>query len=388
MNWREILAYEFLGNTVRDFLIFAGILLFGFIFKTVLSRLLSRILYKLVNRFTAGEDNQQAFKRLLIQPLEVLLFLVFMYFAFVALNYPLDPTEIRDGDHIIKAFAFRTYQVFVIVALTWVILRFVDFIGLIFKLRAEKTASKLDDQLVPFFKDFSKVLIVLFSFLAMLGLVFGVNVAGLVAGLGVGGLAIAFAAKESLENLLASFTIFLDQPFVVGDLVQVAELVGVVEKIGFRSTRIRTLEKSFVTLPNKFMIDKPLDNLTLRTFRRAKFDISLTYHTSSEQMRAITRDIQAFIDSHPRTNSDGRVRFLNLASHSKDVMVLYFVDTMDWNEYIDVKEEINYKIVEIVGRHGAAFAMPTQTLYLKRPSQNPPTTTLERPSYTRESDME
>ena len=388
MNWREILAYEVLGNTVRDFLIFAGILLFGFIFKTVLSRLLSRILYKIVNRFTAGEDNQQAFKRLLIQPLEVLLFLVFLYFAFLALNYPLDPTEIRDGDHFIKTFAFRTYQVFVIVALTWVIMRFVDFIGLIFKLRAEKTASKLDDQLVPFFKDFSKVLIVLFSFLAMLGIVFGVNVAGLVAGLGVGGLAIAFAAKESLENLLASFTIFLDQPFVVGDLVQVAELVGVVEKIGFRSTRIRTLEKSFVTLPNKFMIDKPLDNLTLRTFRRAKFDISLTYDTTSEQIRAITRDIQAYIDAHPRTNQDGRARFLTLASHSKDVMVLYFVDTMDWNEYIDVKEEINYKIVEIVARHGAVFALPTQTLHLQRSSPHPSTTTPAMHSYLRESDME
>jgi len=388
INWREILAYEFLGNTVTEFLLFAGILLFGFIFKTVLSRLLSKILYRLVNRFTNG-DKQPAFKRLLIQPLEVLLFLVFLYLAFTVLDYPLDPTEIRKGDHFIKTFAFRTYQVFVIVSLTWVILRFVDFIGLVFKHRAEKTASKLDDQLVPFFKDFSKVLIVIFAFLSMLGIVFGVNVAGLIAGLGVGGLAIAFAAKESLENLLASFTIFLDQPFVVGDLVQVGELLGVVEKIGFRSTRIRTLEKSFVTLPNKYMIDKPLDNLTLRTFRRAMFDINLTYDTTSEQIRAITRDIQGYIDSHPRTNEDGRIRFLKLGPHSKDIMVLYFVDTMDWNEYIDVKEEINYKIVEIVNRHGAEFAFPTQTLHLERASHKAP-----RPSsaalytHAKESDIE
>jgi MscS family membrane protein len=387
MNWRKILAYEFLGNTVQEFLLFAGILLIGFIFKAVLSKLLSRILYKLlVDRFTE-EDSQAAFKRLLIQPLEVLLFLVFLYFAFLVLDYPLDPTEIREGDHFIKAFAFRTYQVFVIVALTWVILRFVDFVGMIFKSRTEKTASKLDDQLVPFFKDFSKVLIVIFSFLAMLGIVFGVNVAGLVAGLGVGGLAIAFAAKESLENLLASFTIFLDQPFVVGDLVQVGELVGVVEKIGFRSTRIRTLEKSFVTLPNKHMIDKPLDNLSLRTFRRAMFDINLTYDTTSEQIRAITRDIQEYIDNHPRTNQDGRIRFLKLGAHSKDVMVLYFVDTMDWNEYIDIKEEINYKIVEIVERHGAEFAFPTQTLHLQRTAPKPHTASPDAFPYFEKSDL-
>ncbi|MCJ8166850.1 mechanosensitive ion channel family protein [Pontibacter sp. E15-1] len=388
MNWREILAYEFLGNTVQEFLIFAGILLFGFIFKTLLSRLLSGVLYKLVNRFSNGNDNQSAFKHLLIQPLEVLLFLFFLYFAFLVLDYPLDPTEIRKGDPFVKTFAFRTYQVFVIVALTWVVLRFVDFVGLIFKHRAEQTASKLDDQLVPFFKDFSKVLLVIFSFLSMLGLVFGVNVAGLVAGLGVGGLAIAFAAKESLENLLASFTIFLDQPFVIGDLVQVGELLGVVEKIGFRSTRIRTLEKSFVTLPNKFMIDKPLDNLTLRTFRRAKFDINLTYGTTSEQIRAISREIQEYIDHHPRTNQEGRIRFLNLGAHSKDVMILYFVDTMDWNEFIDVKEEVNYKIVEIVERNGAEFAFPTQTLHLQRPTHTPPLTAASPYPAAKESDME
>ncbi|WP_162053983.1 mechanosensitive ion channel family protein [Pontibacter pamirensis] len=385
MNWREVLAYEFLGNTVAEFLIFVGILLIGLLFKTILSRLLSRLLYKLIDRFTEGDD-QAAFKRLLLQPLEVLLLLVFLYFAFLVLNYPLDPTEIREGDHFLKTFAFRTYQVFVIVALTWVILRFADFVGMVFKIRTEKTTSKLDDQLVPFFKDFAKVLIVIFAFLTMLGAVFGVNVAGLVAGLGVGGLAIAFAAKESLENLLASFTIFLDQPFVVGDLVQVGELIGVVEKIGFRSTRIRTLEKSFVTLPNKHMIDKPLDNLTLRTFRRAKFDINLTYDTTSEQIRAITRDIQDFIDQHPRTNQDGRIRFLSLGAHSKDVMVLYFVDTMDWNEYIDIKEEINYKIVDIVERHGAEFAFPTQTLHLQRADPKRLQTT-DNDTYFSESDL-
>ncbi|MFD2513892.1 mechanosensitive ion channel family protein [Pontibacter locisalis] len=365
MNWREILEYQFLGNTVTEYLISAGILLFGFIFKTVLSKIVSSILFKLVKRFS-HEDNLPEFRRLLIKPLEVLLFLVFLYLAFQVLDYPLDPSDLRKNDPFLKTFMFRTYQVFVIVALGWVILRFVDFIGLIFKHRAEKTSSKLDDQLVPFFKDFSKVMVVIFAFLIMLGAVFDVNVAGLVAGLGVGGLALAFAAKESLENLLASFTIFLDQPFVVGDLVQVGELIGVVEKIGFRSTRIRTLEKSFVTLPNKHMIDKPLDNLTLRTFRRAKFDINLTYDTTSEQIRAITRDIQEFIDSHPRTNQEGRIRFLSLGAHSKDIMILYFVDTMDWNEFIDIKEEINFKIVEIVERHGADFAFPTQTLYLQR----------------------
>lgn len=379
------LRHEFLGNSVAEYLISAAILLFGFIFKTLFSRLISGLMYRLGSKLWA-EANLPEFRRLLIQPLEVLLFLVFLYLAFQVLDYPLNSRDLREGDPFLKTFLFRTYQVFVIVALTWVLLRFVDFVGLVFTYRTEKTASKLDDQLVPFFKDFSKVIVVIFSFLVILGSVFAVNVTGLVAGLGVGGLAIAFAAKESLENLLASFTIFLDQPFMAGDLVQVGDIIGVVEKVGFRSTRLRTLEKSFVTVPNKLMIDKPLDNLTLRTFRRAKFDINLTYDTTSEQIRKITRDIQEYIDNHPRTNEDGRVRFLSLGAHSKDVMVLYFVDTMDWNDFIDIKEEINYRIVEIVEKHGAEFAFPTQTLYLQNQGGKPQPSTEK--SYFGGSDLE
>jgi MscS family membrane protein len=378
--WRDILQYEFLGNTVTNFLWFAGILLFGFIFKTLLSKLLSGLLYRLVKRFSS-EENLPTFRRLLIQPLEVVLFLVFLYFAFQVLQPPLNPTQdTKDGAPFIRIFVFRTYQVFVIVAVTWVISRFIDFVGLIFQHRTEKTASKLDDQLVPFFKDFIKVLVIIFAALVMLGTVFGLNVGAFVAGLGVGGLAIAFAAKESLENLLASFTIFLDHPFVIGDLVEVGGITGTVEKIGFRSTRIRTLDKTFVTVPNKFMIDKPLNNMTLRTFRRVNFDITLTYDTTSAQLKAITTDLQDFIDKHPKTNLDGVVRFQSLADSSKNIMVLYFVESMDWNQYVDVKEEVAFKVIEVVERHGADFAFPSQTLYMQYPQKGP--ATIPQPSFS------
>lgn len=362
---RAYLSYEFLGNTVAAYLWAAAILLFGFIFKTLLSKLITGIIFKLVKRF-ADEEGQVSLKRFLIQPLEMVVFLVFLFLAVNVLSYP-----IGFGGPILQMLLFRIYQIFIIAAITWVITRFIDFVGLVFQRRASRTASKLDDQLVPFFIDFLKVMIYIFAFLVVLGSVFNVNVAGMVAGLGVGGLAIAFAAKESLENLLASFTIFLDHPFVVGDLVEVGGITGVVEKIGFRSTRIRTLEKTFVTVPNKSMIDKPLNNLSLRTFRRVQFDVNLTYDTSSAQIKAITTELQEFIDNHPQTNQDGRIRFQNLGASSKDVMVLYFVEALDWNEFINIKEEVAYKIVEIVEKHGADFAFPTQTLHLFNESQKP-----------------
>ncbi|WP_181304938.1 mechanosensitive ion channel family protein [Rufibacter sp. XAAS-G3-1] len=362
----DILRFVFLGNTVQQYLIFMGIMLSGFLFKTVVSGLLSTILFKGIIKRINQEVTNEEFKRLLVTPLEVLAFLVFLYVAFEQLNYPPQLGLPGKEELGLKRVLQRIYSIFLICSLTWVTMRLVDFFGMMFSKRAAKTLSKLDDQLVPFFVDFTKVIIVIIGFFVILGAVFKVNVAGMVAGLGVGGLAIAFAAKESLENLLASFTIFLDHPFVVGDLVQVGEITGTVEKIGFRSTRIRTLEKSYVTLPNKSMIDKPLDNLTLRTFRRVKFDIMLTYGTTSEQLKAIVADIQHFIDNYPRTNQEGRVRFMNLSPHAKEIMVLYFIDTVDWDEYINIKEEINYQIVGMVEKHGAEFAHPTQTLYVKQ----------------------
>jgi MscS family membrane protein len=368
---RTFLSEEFLGNTMSAYLWAAAILLFGFIFKTLLSKVITGIIFKLVKRF-ADEEGQISLKRFLIQPLEMVVFLVFLFLAVNVLRFPTG-----FGGPILQISLFRIYQIFIIAAITWVITRFIDFVGMMFQRRASHTTSKLDDQLVPFFKDFTKVLVYIFAFLVVLGSVFGVNVAAIVASLGVGGLAIAFAAKESLENLLASFTIFLDHPFVIGDLVEVDGITGVIEKIGFRSTRIRTLEKTFVTVPNKSMIDKPLNNLSLRTFRRVQFDVNLTYDTSSAQIKAITTELQEFIDNHPQTNQDGRIRFQNLGASSKDVMVLYFVEALDWNEFINIKEEVAYKIVEVVERHGADFAFPTQTLHVykeQRQDSPPPET--------------
>ena len=166
----------------------------------------------------------------------------------------------------------------------------------------------------------------------------------------------AFAAKESLENLIASFTIFLDRPFGVGDLVKAGEVNGTVEKIGFRSSRLRTAEKSFLTVPNKSMIDKPLDNLSLRPSRRVSFTLTLSHGTSSEQLRSIIADGVAVIDAHPKISQSSQIKFNALTQAGKEVTVEYFVDTSSYDEYLDVKEELNFRLVEVVEQHGGDFA--------------------------------
>ena len=199
-----------------------------------------------------------------------------------------------------------------------------------------------------------------------MGNIFNVNVTALATGVGIGGIAIAMASKESLENLLGSFTIFLDQPFTVGDTVTVGSVTGTVEKVGFRSTRIRTFDKSLVTLPNKNMIQAELDNLGMRPVRRVKFNVGLTYETSPDQIKVIVSEIQEMINQHEKTNQEGKVRFQEFGSSSLDILVMYFVDSPRWDDLIDVKEDVNYKIMEIVKRNNSDFAFPSTTVYLQK----------------------
>ena len=158
----------------------------------------------------------------------------------------------------------------------------------------------------------------------------------------------------------------VSRPFTVGDIVKVGAVTGVVEKVGFRSTRIRTFDKSIVTVPNKNIISTELDNLGARPVRRVKFNIGLTYDTSVENIKNIVNDIQKLIDDHPLTNQDGRVRFLNFGASSLDIMVLYYVNSPDWEDLIDAQQKINYDIIDIVNKYNCEFAFPSTSVYIEK----------------------
>ncbi len=363
---QEFLHRTFLENTIESFCWFTGIILLGLLFKKVLSKLLALFVFKFFQKYSKGVGYNKLFL-LLKKPLEVLILLITIYFAFGRLHFP-DQWNIVTIEHFgLRLIVSKLFQIFTVACITWILLRLVDFFGVVFKYRAQQTASKTDDQIVPFIKDAIKVFIIIFSFFFILGTIFELNIASLIAGLGIGGLAVALAAKESLENLFGSFTIFLDKPFVIGDLIRVGNVEGTVEKIGFRSTRIRTAEKSYVTVPNKKMVDSELDNLSLRTQRRAKFNIGLTYETTPDQFKNIIEELKLYLDNHPHIYKiETRVNLHDFDASAVNIMVMYFVDTMEYDVYLNVREEINYKIMEIVERHGSSFAYPTTSVWVKK----------------------
>jgi len=361
----EFLLTEILGNTIRDYSWFLGAVLLGFIFKRLISKYLSHLLFKVVGKKGAivGADK---FDALLTKPIGFCIMLSILYLGSSHIEYPSVWNLAKESEVGLRMLISKGFSLIYVYSIFWIILKVIDFIGLILNKRAEETENKMDDQLIPFIIEIVKIITYIFALIVVMRNIFEVDITALATGIGIGGLALAMASKESLENLLGSFTIFFDQPFTVGDIVTVGSVTGVVEKVGFRSTRIRTFDKSLVTVPNKKMIDAELDNLGLRPVRRVKFNIGLTYETSPHQIKAIVTDIQEMINLHEKTNQEGRVRFQEFGASSLDIMVMYFVDSTKWEDLINVKEDVNYKIMDIVKRHNSDFAFPSTTVYLQK----------------------
>ena len=353
----EILKTNLFGNTLKEYLFFVAIILIGLIFKKLLSKYLSNLLYKIIGE-KGNNVGIDKFDELLTKPIGFFIMLCVFYFGF---NYLEFPSFIDENFQNIFS---KLFTLIFIYAVFKIFLKVIDYIGLILKQRAALTENKMDDQLIPFATEIGRILVVIFALFFVLGNVFGINITALATGLGIGGIAIAMASKESLENLLGSFTIFFDRPFTVGDVVKAGNVTGMVEKVGFRSTRIKTFDKSVVTVPNKKMIDAELDNLGLRPVRRVKFHVGLTYSTTTEQIKKIVHDIQEMINSHKKTNEEGKVRFQEFGASSLDILILYYVNSPKWEDLIDVKEDINYKIMDIVKKHNSDFAFPSTSVYL------------------------
>jgi len=195
----------------------------------------------------------------------------------------------------------------------------------------------------------------------------GVNVTGIVASLGLGGLAFALAAKDTASNLFASIALLLDNSIRSGEWVKVAGVEGVVEYVGMRTTKIRSFQKSLYTVPNHLIANNPIENFSRRGVRRIKMGVGLTYDTNSQQVENIVLEIRDMLQRHPRISQKETllVNFNAFGDSSLDIFIYAFSNTAKWDQYLAIREDIHLKIIKIVERNGSAFAFPSQSLYLE-----------------------
>jgi MscS family membrane protein len=212
---------------------------------------------------------------------------------------------------------------------------------------------------------FVKLLVLLLATLFWLNNI-GVNITTVLAGLGVGGLAVALALQRPLEDLMGALSIFSQATLRVGDLVRYGDVVGSVEDIGLRSTRIRTLTNTVVSIPNALVAHRDIENLTCRTKIRYWPTLRLRYDTTPEQLRAITSAIVVMLEEHEAVYEEGvRARVTELAEDAILVAVHCFLRTTDFAESLEISEDLNFKILEIVRVSGAKFALPGRALYVE-----------------------
>jgi MscS family membrane protein len=347
---------KILDNSIVSIFWFFVIIIFGLLLRKFVSNKLSGVIYGFLKKHVHGVD-VQALRELLRKPIGLFIFLITFYIACKQLHYPPSwelPTEEKFG---IRYIVWKGFQLSIVISLTWILLRLADFFALVLTYRSSLTASRIDDQLIPFIKESIKFVIISMSLFIMLGAIFDVNVASLIAGLGIGGLAFALAAKDTLENLLGSFTIFLDKPFARGDLVKVGSVFGKVEKIGFRSTQIRTFERTLITLPNKKMIDAELENISMRNMIRALFPLSLRMDTSTKLIEEFISKALKSIESNPSIHSDPApfIRLEKITDTGIELQVLFFVETIDADKYQTVKQEILFSFLNIGQELGIRF---------------------------------
>jgi MscS family membrane protein len=193
----------------------------------------------------------------------------------------------------------------------------------------------------------------------------GYNVAGLLAGLGIGGLAVALAGKETLANLFGSLAVLIDQPFQVGDLIRQGGVEGTVEKIGLRSTRVRTAEGFLVSIPNQNVTTSEVTNLSARPRRREVFTIGLVYDLTAAQMEEAVKMIRAVIVAHPQT-ADVWVHWKHFGESSLDIQVVYWSKATVMKDFLDAWQDLNVGIKARLDDAGFAFAFPTRTVVLEK----------------------
>lgn len=264
----------------------------------------------------------------------------------------------------------RTIEVAIALGLLVLASRVVNVFAKVAATYALSTENKLDDQLVPLLRQAAQVVVLVVGGLYLADAL-GFDVWKLAAGVGIGGLAFALAAQDTVANLFGSFNIFVDRPFQIGDAVRIGVVEGIVEEVGFRSTRVRTYDNSLVTIPNSQITNANVDNLGLRTRRRVRLVISVTYDTPVERLEGYVEGLRAILAAHPLVLPTYEVHVNALGASSIDILALYHIDTRDFAVELKARGQNILEFIRLAEAMDISFAFPSTSLYVESTPSEP-----------------
>lgn len=347
-------SYVISGFEIWQLVMLAAILLIGYAIAYIFTFVLVRISQK-NQRF-----NKQRLQKFLLGPLRLLIVVMFFRASFDMIA----PTLVARA-------IFET-KTFLILSILWVILGVIDFV--IYRL-ADRMKRNGQDDAVVLLKPAATTIKLLAIILAIISWMnnLGYEVTTLLAGLGVGGIAVALAAQKSLENLIGSIIIYTSQPVHVGDLCKVGTTLGTVEEIGLHATQLRTLARTVVHIPNALFAAGMIENLTQRDKILYRTRLRLSYKDTPEQVRQVLTKIRELIDQHDAIyEENSRVRFLEFGEYAQELEFYAYIKTQDFAEYLEHREDINLKINDIVASVGVKLVVPAKTIDLHQSTDTLP----------------
>jgi len=331
----------------------AGLL---FVAAVLLRRAITHVIFAWLKRLAAKTTSTLDDK--LLPALETpVAWLVFVFLAFAGLEVLVLPPAV-------EVWIGQAFDVIWVAVLFWGLLRALNAVVDHLAERDVQRGMGLT-HFVPLIK---KTLAVVFIVMAALTVAqrLGVQVGAFIAGLGIGGLAFALAAQETIANFFGSLVVVMDRPFRVGEFVRIADYEGTVEDIGLRSTKLRTPARALVVIPNKAVAAETVTNYSRMPQRRVEQKIGLTYATSPAQMEAILEDIRGILRGDPEVHQEFlAVYFTGYGDSSLDIQIIYFAANPDWRKHMELRERVNLRIMRAVAARGLSFAFPTQTLHVE-----------------------
>lgn len=351
----DFLQKVYFNNTIGDYLEVVIAIVLALLIKRFLSKYLTRVLFKMGKGQWSGLS-VEALDEKLINPIERVFMIIVVIVSLDRLNFP-------------QAFFFKIHKVtspeilgsiaaaLFIIGFAGLLIRFMDFIALVIRHRSG-VKSQGEHQLLYFFKDFFKVVLIIFAIILVLKFSFNFNVSKLLTGLSIIGAALALAAKESLENLIASFVIFFDKPFETGDIVKIKDVRGSVERIGLRSTRIRTDEKSLVTVPNKQMVDNILDNFSSRSLVRNEIKMNVPSKYPADELEKIILQMKSDV-SVQKNVKDTDVFLQEITGDNAVVNIIYFTPlSLDLYHTNMLRQKINIVLKGVLDEYARKLNPP------------------------------
>ncbi len=320
-----------------------------------------KLSFFIIQRLLRYLNNKSSFEidsviKKLAHPIALLLAFSFIDKIFPSLQFGLD----------INTWVFTIINIAITVFWIYVFLKLVKVVMRLYEEFTERTDSKLDDQLVPILNRLLSGLVLILGAFKILYL-FGVDTSTLIAGATIGGLAFALASQDTVKNLIGTITIFLDKPFHIGDWIAAGEVVGTVEEVGFRSTRIRAADTTLYQIPNSKLSEMVINNSGVRLFRRYSTTLGLRYDTPPELIQAFVEGIRQIISEHPQTRDEGNVvQFSGFGDSALEIMVNVFFKSLAWDVEQASKHKLHMAIVKLAAALGVDFAFPSSTLMIEQ----------------------